>query len=121
MTIKIQFKNFLLREEFLEIIENCDYECKQLKDVIIISDPDLEDKDEEEEFESEVFDHCIDVATNDMPYYVDYYCEDKNDMTITEKVLFKNNIPYYLFKFNDESHIVFSGQYGEFVKGKKEN
>jgi hypothetical protein len=99
MTIKIKFKNFLLRKEFLELIENYDYECKQVKGVIIISDPDLEDKDEEEEFESEVFDHCIDVVTNDMPYYVDYYCEDKSDKDITEKVLFKNNIPYCLASF----------------------
>ena len=53
MSIKRQFKNLLLRQEFLELIEDYGYEYKLLKDVIIISAPDLEDKDEKVEFESE--------------------------------------------------------------------
>ena len=68
-----------------------------------------------------IFDLCIDIATLDMPYYIDYYCEDKSDRINTEEVLFKNNIPYYLFIFNDENHIIFSGHYGESVNNVKGN
>lgn len=120
MNIEIRFKNFRLKEGFLATIKDYGYEYNCNRNVITVSDPELEERDEIEEFEEEISAICTDVASSGLSGFVDYYCGDRDDREATEQLFFKNNIPYAYFAINRDEFILFSDEYEDFIRKAKE-